>query len=73
VPEASVASQLHQSFDVHRDSSAKLSLYFVVTVNDLSNRCNLVFSKVIRLCIEVYTRLLQYLPRRAPSDPVDVS
>ena len=73
MPEASIASQFHQSFDVHRDSSAKLSLYLVVTVNDLSNRRDLVFSKVVCLCIEVHTRFLQYLLRCAASNPVDVS
>jgi hypothetical protein len=73
VSETSVASQFHQSFDVHRDSSAKLSLHLVLTVNDLSDRRDLVFSKVVCLCVEVYTRLLQYLPRCAAPDPVDVS
>ena len=71
--EASIASQFHQSLDVHRDSSAKLSLYLVVTVNNLSNGCNLVFSKVVCLGIELHTSFLQYLPRCTASDPVDVS
>jgi hypothetical protein len=72
VSEASITSQFHQSFDIHRDCGTQLSLHLVLTVNDLSNRCDLVFSEIVRLCIEVYTNLLQYLPRCAASDPVDV-
>jgi hypothetical protein len=72
MPEATVASEFHQSLYVHRNPGAKLSFDFVMAINNVADSRNLIFSKIICLCVKVHTGLIQYLPGCAPPDSVNV-
>jgi hypothetical protein len=72
VPETTVAPQFHQPLNVHGDFRAKLSFNLIVVINDFADGRDLVFSQLIRLGSKVYTGLLQYLPRCAAPNPINI-
>jgi len=69
---ATVASQIHQSLDVHRDFSSKLTLNLEFTVNDLSYVIGLLFSKGIGFKCRIDPNLGKYLSGSCPSNAIDI-
>jgi hypothetical protein len=58
VPKPAVATQFHESLDVHGHFGPKFSFNLVLAVNDLSDLADLVLAQVIRLRVKVHTSLI---------------
>ncbi len=67
-----VATDIHQSFNVHLDGRTKLALNLVLVVDESTDSGNLVIVPITDLDVVIDTALLKNLSRGAAADTVDV-
>ncbi len=70
---ASVAPNIHQSFDAHRDISTQVTFHFVIPLYHLSEPDDFVLSEVLHPSIRINRCHFQNLPSRRTADPIDIS
>jgi hypothetical protein len=72
MPKPPVATEIHQSFDVHGNFGAKFSLDFIFAINNFPDIINFRFRELIGLEILINIEHGKNFPGCAPPDPVNV-
>jgi hypothetical protein len=72
VPKSPVTADVHQTFDVHTNICAEISLDGKLPVDDFTDTVELFFGKVTDFFIEINARFRAYLPRRRTADAENV-
>jgi hypothetical protein len=69
MPQAFVAADVHEPFDVHGHLAAQATLNFVASLDDRAQAIDLFFSQVIDAHLRVYTGLFNNAIGRSITDP----
>jgi hypothetical protein len=72
VPQPSIASDIHQSLDVHLDSLAQVALNLALGFEDRADTAELILIQIAYASTMIYPRLSQYRTRARTTDTVDV-
>ena len=70
--DSAIATDVHQSLDVHLDGGTELSLDLVFLVDEVTDQGNLLVIPVTDLDVVADTALVEDLPRAAAADTEDV-
>ena len=70
--DTAIATDVHQSLDVHLDGGTELSLDLVFLVDEVTDQGNLLVIPVTDLDVVADTALVEDLPRAAAADTEDV-
>lgn len=73
VPQATIAPEIHEPFDVHGHFPAAITLNCKITFNDLADGGYIAVVQVIALHVESEIGPLQDLARSSAADAVDIS
>ena len=69
---ATIATQIHQPFDVHGDLSPQVTFHLVITIDDSTDSVDLLFCQKIGLGIPVHIGLVQNPLRRGTTNAINV-
>jgi len=72
MPEASVTAKIHKPLNVHGNFCSKLTFYFELAIDDLTNAVDLSFGKIVGIGIRIDFELTKDPIGNGSSDTIDI-
>ena len=72
MPQSTIASDIHQTLDVHLNFTTQFTLYRELILNDAGDSTDIIIRPVFHLDILIYTCLLKDVTCLALTNPEDV-
>jgi hypothetical protein len=72
MPDTPIATNLNETLDIEVNLFSQVTLNYILTVNNLPEAINLVFSEAIRLGISTNTRLSQNPLAQGGTNAIDI-
>src|SRR6185312_5686461 len=73
MPQAAVASKVHQPLDVHRHFTPEITLHAIIPINQLTDAKHLLIGKLVDPTLIRDAKLLTYLGGLRGADAIDVA
>jgi hypothetical protein len=73
VPQPSVTSDVHQSFDVHLDSLPQVAFDLTLRLQNRPDAAKFIFIQIVDASTKVNSRLIEYRSCARTTDTVDIS